>query len=777
MQVRGFRLQAEDCVDDDLNATIPKLGSSHPSTIGHYRVIRQIGEGGMGVVYEAHDDRLDRSVAIKVLRSAPEGGAHERFRREARAAAGINHPNVCQVFDIGEHNGEPFLAMELLDGQTLSDRLTHGPVRLAEAISIALSVLVALGELHRRGVIHRDLKPSNIFLTSHGVKLLDFGLARAVAPAVGDTAVTMPGIVVGTPQYMAPEQARGLVVDVRTDLFAMGAVLYEMLSGRPAFRGPSAVDVLQAVLNDQPLASGGTGAGTDVDGVIRRALEKSPADRYPSTDEMAAALRACATRASTAHTPAVRATRRLIVLPFRMLRADPETEFLAFSLPDAITVSLSGLDSLLVRSSFVAARFGDGVPDLRVVAAEADVDAIVMGTLLRAGPQVRIAVQLVEAPSGTLLWSHATQVPMEELFQVQDRVSEAVVTALSVPVSPHESRLLRRDVPANPDAYAMFLRANRLSNSSSQWTAACDLYEKAVAADPEYAPAWARFGRCLRLLGKFGEGPDAEDFLERAEQAFQRAFRLNPDLSLTHNLYTYAEVDSNRARQAMVRLVLRLQNRSSDPELFGGLVQACRYCGLLEASLAADREAKRLDPSIRTSVAHTYFMNGEFETAIANDLDDPPYLTLVSLIALGRIDEAMSTFASAAYRTKGNPQLARVHASLRAIVENRPEEGKAAIAEMLSHRAFRDPEGWFYWAHGLAGLGDHDGAVALLSRAVDGGLHCPRALEISPTLAPLRALPAFHDLIARARTGHLEAAREFAAAGGHRLLGTAAVQI
>jgi serine/threonine protein kinase len=290
-------------------------------------VIRQIGEGGMGVVFEARDDRLDRSVAIKVVRSTPEISSHERFRREARAAAAINHPNVCQVFDIGEHGGQPFLAMELLDGQTLADRLTRGSIRFAEAAPIALAVLAALGELHRRGVIHRDLKPSNIFLTSHGVKLLDFGLARPIAPDLSETSVTMPGIVVGTPQYMAPEQARGLDVDARTDLFAMGAVLYEMLSGRAAFRGPSAVDVLQAVLNEQPLAASGTGAGTDVDRVIRRALEKSPANRYPSSDEMAADLRACASRATSAQTTAVRTTRRLIVLPFRMLRADPETEF------------------------------------------------------------------------------------------------------------------------------------------------------------------------------------------------------------------------------------------------------------------------------------------------------------------------------------------------------------------------------------------------------------------------------------------------------------------
>jgi serine/threonine protein kinase/tetratricopeptide (TPR) repeat protein len=750
---------------------------AYPATIGPYKIVRQIGEGGMGVVFEARDDRLDRSVAIKILRATGDGSGYDRFKREARAAAAISHPNVCQVFDIGEHDGEPFIAMELLDGASLADRLLQGPLPTADIVRIGGSVLAALGELHRRNIIHRDLKPSNIFLTSHGVKLLDFGLARGLATGLAETSVTMPGIVVGTPQYMAPEQARGLTVDARSDIFAMGAVLFEMLNGRPAFQGQSAVEVLHAVIHDNPFGSGSTHSGRDVERVARRALEKSPANRYESAEAMSVELVACLPQSSSAAPPAaVPVTRRLIVLPFRMLRPDPESEFLAYSLPDAITVSLSGLDSLLVRSSFVAARFGDAVPDFRVVATEADVDAIVMGTLLRAGTQLRIAVQLVEAPSGTLLWSHSTQVPMEELFEVQDRVSAAVVEALSLPVSARESRLLRRDVPANPDAYASYLRANRLVESFTQWAVARELYQEAVTADPAYAPAWARYARCLRLLGKYGEGPEAEEFDRQAETAFQRAFQLNPDLSLAHNLYTYAEVETKRAPQAMVRLLRRLQQRSNDPELFGGLVHACRYCGLLEASLSADRLAKRLDPAIRTSAKHTYFLNGDFDRAIALDSEDPPFVTMISQICQGRHDLAAETFDSTERRLKGNPHLANVLVALRAIIDRRADVGRATIAQLLTHRAFRDPEGWFYWSLGLAGFGADDEALSLLSQAVDGGLYCPRALEVNPVLAALRPTPAFQAILERARVGHEEARREFVSAGGPRLLGPATAE-
>ena len=261
--------------------------ASLPERIGPYRVVRQIGQGAMGVVYEAHDDRLDRSVAIKKVLPTADPQNRERFLREARAAAAVSHPHICQLFEIGEDRGEPFLAMELLAGRSLSDRLDEGPMPAAEAISTMLAVLSALEAFHARGLVHRDLKPSNIFLTPHGVKLLDFGLARPAFADVDTTSLTLPGLVLGTPRYMAPEQARGLDLDARTDLFAAGAVLFELLAGRPAFNGPSAVEVMHAVLHEHPPALVGSFAVIAADRVIQRALAKSPGDRYPSASDMA----------------------------------------------------------------------------------------------------------------------------------------------------------------------------------------------------------------------------------------------------------------------------------------------------------------------------------------------------------------------------------------------------------------------------------------------------------------------------------------------------------
>ena len=327
---------------------------------GRFRVTRQIGEGGMGVVYAAHDEQLDRHVAIKTWRSVADVSARDRLVREARVAASVSHPNICQLYDLGEQNGEVYIAMELLEGEPLSARIARGPLPVSEAVQIALPVLAALDALHHRGIVHRDLKPSNIFLTPFGVKLLDFGLARPGAGALADCAtieLTQPGTMAGTPQYLAPEQLRGEPSDHRADLFAA------------------------------------------VDRVIHRALQKDPSQRYVAASAMADDLRAVLLVTESGTMARAHRLRRLIVLPFRILRPDADTDFLAFSLADAITSSLSNLDSLVVRSSVTASRFASDAPDLEVLAEKADVDLVVSGTLLRAGDQLRVDAQLVEAPN------------------------------------------------------------------------------------------------------------------------------------------------------------------------------------------------------------------------------------------------------------------------------------------------------------------------------------------------------------------------------------------
>ena len=399
----------------------------------------------MGVVYAARDERLHRTVALKTMAPRAESEtARLRFWREARAAASVNHPNVCQVYEIGEDGGELFIAMELLDGVSLAERLKQGPMNVSETVSIGRGILAALSALHAQGIVHRDLKPSNVFLTSHGVKVLDFGLARPVRYAEAHTELdlTGTGVVLGTPRYMAPEQALDAAVDARTDLFAAGAILFEMLAGRPAFIGATSVAILHATVYEHPPALTGSAAVAAVDRVIRRALAKQPGERPASADAMADELGDV--RAGDDDTAAVTHTlTRLVVLPFRILRPDPDTDFLAFSLADAISTSLSGIGSLVVRSSATATRFAGDTPDFKALAAAADVDHVVTGTLLRSGDELRAVAQLVEAPGATVIASQTVQVPLGDLFELQDEIARRIVHALSLPLGRGVHRLRR----------------------------------------------------------------------------------------------------------------------------------------------------------------------------------------------------------------------------------------------------------------------------------------------------------------------------------------------
>jgi serine/threonine protein kinase len=351
---------------------------SLPARVGHYAIVRRLGEGGMGVVYAARDEKLQRTVALKTMSSiAPDETARRRFWREARAAASVNHPNICQIYEIGDDEGQLFIAMELLEGEVLSDRMRHGALSLAEVMPIGFGMLSALSALHAAGIVHRDLKP--VERLPDAARRQAARLRPGASPAGGGIQYRHgDGSDAGrrdrrTPRYMAPEQINGETVDSRGDLFAAGAILFEMLAGRPAFVGRSIVEILHATRFEQPPALTGSPAVAAVDRVIRRALAKRPADRPPSATVMAEELRAITgadghDTASLAH-----ALTRLVVLPFRVLRPDPETDFLAFSLPDAITTSLGATRSLVLRSSAIAARFAAEAPDLKTLATEADV--------------------------------------------------------------------------------------------------------------------------------------------------------------------------------------------------------------------------------------------------------------------------------------------------------------------------------------------------------------------------------------------------------------------
>ena len=740
--------------------------SSTVNQIGRYRVTRLLGEGGMGVVYAAHDDRLDRPVAIKVVRQEALGDttARERFKREARAAAKVSHPNICPLYEFDEVEGQQFLVMELLSGETLAARLERGPIPVEEAMPMAATMLDALAALHRCGIIHRDLKPANVFLTPHGPRLLDFGLAQ---PAAGgdhtqEARLTGRGVLVGTPQYMAPEQLHGRDADERADVFAAAAVIYQMLAGCPAFGGKTLPEIIHAVGYLDPAPLPAFPGAPAIDRVLRRALAKDPAQRIDRAETLASQLREAARNTDTHAAIAPDHQTRFVALPLRVLRPDPETDFLAFSVPDAVSSALANIESVIVR----VPRAGVGADaDVRTIGRDFAVDVVLTGTILRAGSHVRVTAQLSDS-AGTLIWSDTAQAPIADLFQLQDAITAHIVSSLSLPLSARDRRALDRQAPANAEAYALFMRANQMMTDNSQWDAARLLYERAVALDPNYAPAWAGLGRARRLIAKWG-GPSGKGLLPQAEAAFRRALEIDPDLSSAHDLSAYVESELGRAPEAVARLIRRAASHRADAGLYAGLVTTCRYAGLLEASLAAQARAIAIDPAVVTSVAWTHFMLGDYESTIATHRGTMPFPAVLAQFARGDLQpDAISRLEAHA----GSPGMRLALRAYRQAFEGQTEGALAAMEELRAS-GFADPEGFYLNAFAFARAGRPDLSIEQLTRSIDGGYACHAPLSREAVWDPLRGDARFETLVQRTAALVAQAQQLYDGAGGKSVLG------
>ena len=389
--------------------------------LGPYELVAVIGAGGMGEVHRAIDTRLGRSVAIKVLHAENT----DRFEREARAIAALNHPHICQLHDIGPN----YLVMELVDGKPLC-----GPMPLDEAMRLALQICDALDAAHRANIVHRDLKPANVLVTASGVKLLDFGLAKAAHPllvngtdpTVAAPDVTQAGTVVGTAAYMSPEQATGANVDERSDIFSFGAVLYEMVSGRQAFRGASFIETLSAVVRDDPTP---LDAPRHLATIINRCLCKSVAARFATIRDVSDAIRRAGEEPEESP-PSI------AVLPFANLSADPEQEYFSDGLADEIISRLARIRGLKIIARTSAFAFKGQHADVRKIAATLNVGHILEGSVRRSGNRIRVTAQLVTAADGSQLWSERYDRQMADVFELQDEIATAIATALRVALAP-----------------------------------------------------------------------------------------------------------------------------------------------------------------------------------------------------------------------------------------------------------------------------------------------------------------------------------------------------
>jgi eukaryotic-like serine/threonine-protein kinase len=692
-----------------------------------------------------------------------DAASRERLRREARAAARVSHPHICPLYEFDEDEGQPFLVMELLDGEPLSARLARGPMTPAEILTVACPMLDAMAALHRRGLLHRDLKPANVFLTPHGVKLLDFGLAQP--PTTDAVTLDISGSdhrIRGTPRYMAPEQLLSGTADERSDLFAAGAVIYEMLAGVGAFPGRTLPEIVHAVVYLEPPPLDGSAELRTIDRLLRQALVKDPAKRLSRADVLAALLRD-AVSAPQRTGPVVSGTKtRFVALPLRVLKPDPETDFLAFSVPDAVSMAIAGLESVIVRSPQAASG---ATADVRAIGHELGVDVVMTGTLLRAGRDVRVSAQLADARSGTIVWSHRTDAPIDDLFQLQDRLTDRIVSSIATPLSARDRHSLDRLAPASAEGYALYMRANQLMSEAHRWDEARDLYEQAVALDSDYAPAWAQLGRARRLIAKWG-GRRGADLLPQAEAAFRRAFDLDPDLPIAHDLHAYVDAELGRAPDAMARLLHRAAMRAAHPDLLAGLVTTCRYAGLLDESLRAHQRAAAIDPARSTSVAWTHFMLGDYDQSIDADTGSPPFAAIVARLVKRELPVADILRLEAAAGSTGTRLGVSVY---RHFLEERPDRARDAIDALDAH-GFSDPEGWYLFAFFLARAGERVAALQLLERSLERGYTCHAQLVNREEWATLAGQKAFGVLVGRAEAMIARARKRFVEAGGDAVL-------
>jgi serine/threonine protein kinase/Tfp pilus assembly protein PilF len=517
-------------------------------TISHYRIVQELGHGGMGVVYKAEDTKLGRLVALKFLSEGLSKSSEtiEMFEREARAASALNHPNICTVHDIDEHNGRQFIVMELLEGQTLKSRIAAGPLDAEFVTRIGVQIADALETSHSRSIVHRDVKPANIFILPRGqVKLLDFGIAKLVEPlSDSDKTASATAPHIGTVPYMAPEQLRREPSDHRVDIWALGIVLYEMTAGELPFRGGSSFITSSAILHDPPVPLPRS-APAGLRKVILRCLSKEPGGRYQRAGEVRAVLEALSPKSAAAPRPRTKALakvqrariRSLAVLPLENLSGNSEEEFFADGMTDALITTLAQIRSLRVISRTSVMRYKGARRALAEIGRELNVDALVEGTVLRSGDRVRISAQLIHASTDTMLWAKTYSGGLRDVLALQSEVAAAIAHEIEVELTPQEQARLTAPGVVDPEAYEAFLkgRYHWARRNPESLMKAQDYLRRAVSLDPANALFHAGLADAYRDLGwdLFAVLPPAEVY-PKAKTSAKRALELDANCAEAH---------------------------------------------------------------------------------------------------------------------------------------------------------------------------------------------------------------------------------------------------
>ena len=745
--------------------------------LGPYEILGLVGAGGMGEVYRAHDTRLGRDVAVKVLPPtfADDPQHQRRFEREARAAGSLNHPNILSIFDVGTHEGAPYLVMELLEGHALRQQMEGRQLPVRQAVEITRALAQGLAAAHEKGIIHRDLKPDNVFLTRDGrVKILDFGLARAQTSFSGTSrddlatwtrgpgaSLTAEGRVLGTVGYMSPEQVRGEAVDGRSDVFALGVLLHEMLAGRNPFRRATAADTMAAVLREEPEIPPASGElSKELLAILGRCLAKAPEQRFQSARDLAFALDTLVPQQTAAAAPAEKS---VVVLPFENLSPDPDNAFFADGLTEELIADLSKVRALRVISRTSAMHFKGTTKALPEIARELNVRYALEGSVRRAGNALRITAQLIDAATDAHLWAEKYSGTLEDVFEMQEKVSRAIVDGLKVQLSSSESRKLVERATHDPAAYECYLRARAevLSLEPLAADRAVELVDEGLRRSPRDPLLLACKAYAHHARVNVGRG-GAQD-LEIAESLAREALQCVPDLTLSHTvLGLVAAMKPDGIVEAIRHLERAAEVGPNDMDALLWLGAFSSIAGRTQAAASLSGRMISLNPMDWVSYMGLFLHHlheghfaealavGDQMLALAPGLEVIQVIRMQPLIVLGRDEEAA---ALAQWAAATGDSFWRRH--IRLAWHGHRKERQQAHALMSSDfvdASRRDPNYSLYVAEACAQLGEYDLALEWLENAIRMGLLNHRFLSATdPFLGPLRPDPRFQSLVTEAR--------------------------
>ena len=781
-------------------------------TVSHYRILGKIGGGGMGVIYEAEDLRLGRHVALKFVPDNVVGDEKslDRFRREARAASRLNHPNICTIHDIDDNNGHPFIVMERLEGDSLKQKLQGSPLALEPLLDVAVQVAQALEALHAKGIIHRDIKPANVFITQSGqVKVLDFGLAKISHEGMGgdehayEHSLTAVGVVPGTAVYMSPEQARGEDLDPRSDIFSFGVVLYEMATGQKPFRGVNVVTTLDAMLHKKPASPRSLNPAVPgaLEGVIGKAMEKDRSLRYQNAAQMKADLQRLKDESESAQIKTVSREVRLkvvtntfagaspwpkylmigisallitilaalgtwwfkhrsapvgsrntiAVLPLQNMNGDFSVDYLRFALADEIANVLTETRTLDVRPSSITRKYVSADLDPQNVGKELRVAEVVTGHFIKQGDYLLVTLEAIDTTNDRLLWQTSFSTASQDAIALQNQLTgqlrQGMLPALGVASSPVETG----PKPKNAQAYDLYLHSLALPHDPGPNKDAIAVLREVVRLDPTYAPAWEELGLRYYYDSAYSDG--GEDAFQKSNEACQRALELDPNRLVAASQLILNQVNRGELSKAYDGAQTLLKNRPESAQSHFTLAYVLRYAGMQEESTRECDTAIALDPGNFQfrSCAWAYMELGKTQRAtdfvrVDAGSEWAGYATLHVLLREGKIAEAKAQLKSVANSPRYHHEL------LESCLGVRPASELDRLAQQAETAvlAETDPEPWYYWGTLMASCGKKEIALHMINAAVEQNYCAYSALLADPLLQKLRSSAEFDKVLTAA---------------------------